>query len=386
MDLDNDPGPEVFETSDVESIEDLVAPIEQNHFNQSNTLEISAEGFDAARARERFEAHAILDLEPNYLGSVSGKVLGALGISVVHWAETRDQKLKRISRELDELQSQDEQERCDVDLFVSSLRAIMDSGGKEGYYYQKLKQAFVEIDRKKNELEKLALGEDTDLNPKDSSERRSTEAMKKQYSGNQAKLMADYNVLESRLTKMEGFVGIHMMDPKQNLRLLLNDLSRKVNILNNAEYTLEPVFKTVSRLNADLENLLSNRRKVDLLFGDQGQKREKMVSSTPFEAKIDRLFNKLPEIETTNRLLPALVTRLRSLHEIHSNLGATVGVTDDIDRTLQTLQQDLRDWTATLEEVEKSLEEKEARFDVNVAVVEKKLQLMEQRLAKTQAS
>lgn len=378
LDLDFEPGPEVFESSDVESVPELQTLSESPIHNKENFLELSVEGFNAAFARQRFEDHIIIDDNANYLGSITTG-LGASGIKVVHWEETKEQKLARLQRELEQMQAEDEEEKRRVDLYLNSLKVMIKSNGEKGYYYQRVSETLDELQRSENAvLARLGDVNDTETQTDKDLNLKSTMNPKEPSS---KIVTSNIVLLEARLAKVEAAIGTPSTDPtlRQNLRIHLNDLSRKVNILSSPEETLEPVFVSVSQLNKDLETLLANKRKVDLHLGDRPLNNDKQ-RNTPFETKIDRLHAKLPEIENTSAILPALITRLRSLHELHSNLATSVAITGEIDNTLQTLLRDLNDWQNNLNDVSTALDESEARFTANAAVVDKKLRLMEERL------
>lgn len=380
LDLDSDPGPEIFETSDAESIGELgVPPADPPITDTENLLELSVEGFNAAAARNRFEKHVVLDDRANFLGSVATTGLGATGISVVHWSETKEQKLARIQSELEQLQAADADERKKIDLYLNSLQAMVTSQGQKGYYYQRVTDTLKELDDGENVVW-TRLGEQNATEPVKLDEGEDSHKRFPRRSNEQSAL-SSICTLEARLARIEATLGTPTTDPtlQQNFRIHLNDLSRKVNILSSPEETLGPVFATVSKLNKDLETLLSNKRKVDLHFGDRPHTNDRQ-HHTPFEAKIDRIHAKLPEIESASTILPALVARLRSLHELHASLANSVTITDDMDKTLETLLRDLKDWQTNLNEVSGAIDESDARFAANAAVVDQKLRVMEERM------
>lgn len=379
----DDPGPEVFETSDIESIEDLTSHAKEASLTQNeNNLEISEMGFSASTVRERFESYAILEPNDiNYLGSVLEKSLGDTGLPVVRWAETKEQKLARIERELEELKEGEADERLKVDTFLESLHELTRNNGKSGYYYEKMSSALDTLESKVNRIyEPSAVG---------ISKGKSDKLGKLEDSGDSGesnKILAEISELESRLAGIEASLGPTQDLSLNNLRVHLNDLNRKLSVISNPTHSLEPVISKVSKLNKNLEDLLANERKVDLHFGDRlgAGGSSKLSSETPFEMKINRIHSKLPLIESANEILPSLVSRLRSLHETHSSLATSVAITGSIDQTMHTLHQDMQDWQKSLNEMNECLESREENFAANSALVDRKLQLMEERLATLQ--
>lgn len=374
----DDPGPEVFETSDVESIEDISSQaVERRHSENDKNLEISEEGYSASSVRERFESFIVLEPNDiNYLGSVLSKNLGEVGLSVARWAETKEQKLNRIERELQDLKEVEAEERLKVDAFLESLHEIAHNDGKNGYYYQNMKHALETLESSANKIHETCKSADASalaaLNENIQNTGNSEKA---------SKIMGEITDLDARMARIEASLGSIDDLSQKNLRVHLNDLERKVGVVLNPSHSLEPVISKVSQLSKSLENLLASERKVDLHLGDRGGTGRKLSSDTPFEMKIDRIYSKLPQIEEANQVLPSLVNRLRSLHETHSSLAASVAITGSVDQTLHTLLRDMQDWQKSLQEMSDCLESKEANFAANSAVVDRKLRLMEEKLA-----
>ena len=386
-DLDYEPGPEVFETSDTESV-DVPPPPEPRTAQKSEDalLELSTEGFDATSTRARLEEFALLDLAANFLGSGT-KALGASGLRVFRWAETREQKLARLQQELELLEAEDRAEAAKIDLFVRSLKNMTQSEGKDGYYYQKMSEALQLLDERRQTLQRRLDGEQGGVQSEtDNTQSDGTKASSPGPQEHETNSAASFRhcstllALETRLARIEAAVGSASADPtrQQNLRVQLNDLRRRVSFLDTPQ-GLEPVLEAVARLNSNYEALLANRRRVALHNTDTPQEAER-PPPTPFAAKVDRLYAKLPEIETANALLPSLVSRLRSLHEVHASVATAAEVAQTVDQTLDTLLRDLSEWASILADANSVVNESEARFAANAAVVDQKILCLERKL------
>lgn len=378
LDIVEDPGPEVFETSDVESLEDITSQaIETRLPEHENALEISEEGFSASSVRERFESYAILEPQSiNFLGSVTKRGLGESGIPVVRWAETKEQKLSRIEQEVIELMEGEAEERLRVDKILKSLHSITQNNGENGYYNQKMKEALELLASSETKITQL-VGASFQANLEDIT------IQNRKNSGSR-QIMGEITELEARISKIEASVGSVDDISQKNLRVHINDLERKVNVVLDPNHALEPAIHKVTKLSKSLENLLANERKVDLHLGDRAGTTGMKSADTPFEMKVNRIYSKLPQIETANEQLPFLINRLRSLHETHSSLATSVAVTGSVDQTLHALQQDMQDWQKNLQEISECLDTREANFATNSALVDRKLRLMEKKLANLQ--
>lgn len=388
LDLDSEHGPEVFETSSIESIEDLPTNEVNSDLKTEDLIQITAEGFDAAATRNRLQKYAILDENTDFSGSIDAKTVGNSGITVVQWAETKAQKLARLKKEIEGLEAENDAEQAELDTYLSSLQSMIQSAGTEGYYYQRIKQSFSEIDEVvENQIENQ-IGEISDANepaqePAQELKRLSTTTKPTSESLNRKSDFSTICALEARLARIEAAIGTPNTDPtvEHNFRTHLNEISRRVAVLSSPETSLEPVSQAVAHLNKELELLVANRRKVELHLGDRPQATTQ-ANSTPFEARIDRIFSKLPDIESSSRILPALMTRLRTLHEVNTSLATSVGVTESIDKTLGLLLRELEDWLKNLESINGALDASEARFTANAKVVDEKIRAMENRMRK----
>lgn len=384
LDLDSEHGPEVFETSSIESIEDLPSNEVISNLKTEDLIQITAEGFDAAATRNRLQKYAILDENTDFSGSIDAKTLGNSGITVVQWAETKAQKLARLKKEIEGLEAENDAEQAELDTYLSSLQSMIQSAGTEGYYYQRIKQSLSEIDEVVENQIQNQIGEISDANePAQELKKLSTTSKPTSESLDRKSEFSAICALEARLARIEAAIGTPNTDPtvEHNFRTHLNEISRRVAVLSSPETSLEPVSQAVAHLNKELELLVANRRKVELHLGDRPQATTQ-ANSTPFEARIDRIFSKLPDIETSSRILPALMTRLRTLHEVNSSLATSVGVTESIDKTLGLLLRELEDWLKNLESINGALDASEARFAANAKVVDEKIRAMENRMRK----
>lgn len=375
---DLDQGPEVYETSDVESVDKL-------YVNQEGPGDdIETPSFDTKNAHNTFEENTLVGLLDlvDFLGSLLADSLGRNSYHTKKWSETKAQRLARIARELEEIEAEEEEERTQVENLRDLLETLVQKQGKDGYYYEQLRALYEQVDLQMTRLNEEETRKSPENNPQDTNPSVSNSAS-----------VLD---LELRLHSLERVVGIHELSLNANLRMHLRDLDRKVNVLYNPEHEIGAMKDTVESLNKELETLAKSRRMAQLglpepnrtLPGHGLEAAAGAAGISPpsiFEKKVDSVFLKLGEIVSTKARLPQVLTRLRSLHETHCDLAGAVATIGDMDNTLGTLQQDLQSWNKSMDTVKMAMGQHAKTFDVKLQAVESALGKMEARVEALEA-
>lgn len=346
--VDSDPGPEVFESSDVEEASPPLRP------EQSKNEDIISENVHLENAKSRYETAELsgeLTLV-DFLGAVN-RSLGDSGFPIRRAYETRRQKLARIAAELEELQTgPEEPELKDM---VQQLEELVKQKNTEPTDLEKhTSEVFQEITE---QLQRVSIEKTT--------QNESTRPP-----------IAE---LEKRLRDVENAIG---EDPGgKNIRLLLNDLGRKVDVIYDPQFELDPIRNEIRALNEELEGLLANKRRVEVVTGKQPPAR----SSVPFESKINYLYDKLPAFEEISTTVPYILTRLRSLNRVHAETTSAVSTVTDLANILGVLKDDMAHWNRSLDTVNTSLDKQNEQFANNAAVFEEKLAQAETRVAQLES-
>ncbi|GEQ67290.1 hypothetical protein JCM33374_g954 [Metschnikowia sp. JCM 33374] len=384
---DLDQGPEVFETSDVESVDNLGGQIDE-----APDADIEQNLFNVNAAHNTFEENTLVgqvDLV-DFSGSLSAQNLGQNTYYTRKWTETRSQRLARIQRELEDIQAEDDDEKASVETLRETLEASVASRGSNGYHHQKIRATFAQIETQLKDLDFSALAQcppETQSHPKPL-EKHPHPAEAPKVPGGSDLERGSILGLESRITDLEAAIGINELSPGANVRVHLRDLDRKVNVLYNPEHEMAAIKETVSQLNSEVEALAKNRRMAQLALPDNPrapQGREPAspsasMASSVFEKKVDSVYQRLDEIDTIKARLPAVIARLRSLHEIHSDLAGAVTTVGEVDDMLSTLRRDLDTWNSNLNTVKTAFKVHAEAFEQRSQRIEAELQQMEARI------
>lgn len=320
-------GPDVFETSSVESNGEVGVEEDPN-------VDIDTQGGDLAQARGRF-THEIVD-EIDFLRSITR--LG--GMKARHVNETTDEKIARIRREIEELRLE---EALPVEETASLLQSIKDHPTRLNAYHENVRTVFEQIkaDFAKTKQE-IASGQSKDL---------------------------DVLNFEARMNAIETALGPIPEASNTSIQNHLNDLSRKVNIIYNPEFELPKIKLLIQEINKETEKLATNRKLAQFSNPD--------VELPDASDKIGALYAKLDDFDRVNATVPGLLSRLRSLHRIHADLGIAVSSIGTIDTTLASLKDDMRKWNESLNSINASLDSHNQTFETNRAALEERFKALE---------
>lgn len=347
-----DTGPEVFETSDVESL-DILEPPEEAHSDVDHSV------LDPSSAKEHFEHSVISDKGEiaDFLGSLTS---ASLGYTTRTLHETSAQKLARIQAELVELKAEKVNEN-EVDKLTKTLENLLE--GKDStnsIHAQRLRLAFDRLNQRL--FRSNGQNHEGDNNQKDvRSKEPGTEVLD----------------LEKRLHELEDIVGVKDLQSSKSVRNHVDDLRRKVEVLYEPEFDLAHLKGEIKRLSKEMDELNAKRRMAQISSGDVSVK-----PSIPFEIKVASIFEILPEMETAMAAVPALVARLKSLHHIHAEVGHSVSAISNIDKTIESLQLEMKNWSENLDQVNLAIDTHTKRFDEGRREVETRIEGFEKRLAK----
>ncbi|SGZ50001.1 CIC11C00000005316 [Sungouiella intermedia] len=343
-----DTGPEVFETSDVESVEMLDPPEEQSTDVDKSVLHPSS-------AKEHFEHSVVTDKNEvvDFLGSLIS-IHGNSGYNVRRVYEMPAQKLARIQAELEELKTQKIHEN-EVDKLTEDLEKLLGTENLDaGIHEQKLRTVFEQISQRLTGLDESSIPA----------------------SGNRKRSEAEVLELEKRLHELEEIVGVEDFDSSKSVRNHVDDLGRKLEVLYDPEYDMGHLKGEIKRLAKEMDELNAKRRMAQIANGDIAVK-----PSTPFDTKVDSIYEILPEMEKAMAVVPNLVSRLKSLHHVHAEIGHSVSAISDIDKTIQSLHLEMKTWNENLDQVNLAIDAHTKKFEANREGIEARIEGFEKRLA-----
>ncbi|CAK7900874.1 nuclear migration protein Jnm1p [[Candida] anglica] len=371
---DIEEGPSVFETSDIDSdVEPIVSSIVEE------TSDVDVNEMNHQQSRDKF-SHQILDGDIkncDFSGNLEAK-FNESGYHVSQVNETMEQKIVRISRELEEIkfiQNQENSkgvEREKIDNLVGILENVklqkegVDNNNHINDQYNKRIKGVFEITSK-------ILNEKQNNTNTQSSNKQSTD------SHNNTTLLE----IESKINQLENYLGVSFKEIESGLSIQeqINDLQRKVNLIYNPEYHLNHVKQELDQLNNKMESYYKNRRLSQL------SSNKSMVPPLENEQiltneKIEQLYTKLPEFEKVANILPHLLVRLKSLNHVHNDLGGCVGSIGQLDHVLRDLKLDMMKWDTNLTQINEQLDANGKIFEDNKKDIEEWLDDLEKRVGK----
>lgn len=352
-----DTGPEVFETSDVESVDVLEPPEESSSDVDRSVLD--------PNAKDRAEFNVISTSEvADFLGSLTS---GHLGYSVRRVHETTAQRLARIQGELDELKEVNVHEN-EVDKLTRSLEELLEGrASANSIHAQRLRAGFDRLNQRLSDQKIREWGQNGEGKaPKDlvRSDRKGpgTEVLE----------------LEKKLYELENIVGVADLESSKSVRNHVDDLRRKVEVMYDPEFDLAHLKGEIKRLSKEMDELNAKRRMAQIANSDVSVK-----PSTPFDVKVDSIYEILPEMETAMAAVPLLIARLKSLHQIHAEIGHSVSAVSNIDKTIESLHLEMKKWSHNVDQVNLAIDAHTVRFEESRRNVEARIEGFEKRLAET---
>mgnify|MGYP001134016871 CR=1 FL=1 len=332
---------DTFETSDVDDSSDgeCVAP--------QSTDEIDYSTVNTMDATVKFET---MTAKPDFLGSI----VAGLATSGYNATETVDEKLARIARELDELRLQNT--TAEQTSTANSLEAAV-SDLKYNDYGQRLNKLLDVVERSHGTSENQSVTEPTF---------GASGAVPRGTVPESALLL-----LESKISKLELTIGLDLSQTK-SVASTVADLSRKINIIHNPEYTIDKVSAKIEQINQHYDTLINKSKLFDI----------ELLPPVSQETKIDELYANLAHFESINKTVPMILRRLKSLNTIHHDLGHTVTTVGQIDAVINDIKLDFAKWNTSLSTVQEKLHAYETDAAANHDAVTKKLDELAQRLAK----
>ncbi|RCK65191.1 Meiotically up-regulated gene 1 protein [Candida viswanathii] len=287
------------------------------------------------QSKARFAHSEIIDSNAyDFLGNISR----LNGYHVSHVDETVEEKLSRITRELEEIKLQDDTSKTtkQVNQLQDVLNLLKNPQALENG--TALRAECINID---SVFEKVISRQETSTKPQ-----------------NLQNLVA----LEERLNAIEKSIGNN--DPTKPLNLTISELSRKIAIIENPEYNFEVIQSEINKLDKELERL-EMKKKVLFSFDGDGDDETTPSSVVSTAIKLDDLYEKLPTINKYNAVAPMLLSRLKTLSKVHQDMETTIDLSGSIDQILQDLVLDMKNWDQSITKLNESLTSYEKNFEQN---------------------
>ncbi|KAG7660898.1 uncharacterized protein J8A68_005573 [[Candida] subhashii] len=347
---------EIFETSDVESDIEYASPQE---IEQTTPTELNVDNLPSEAKGIFSNSHISGNRAVDFSGSIHNQLYDS-GYYVAEVEETVDEKLSRIARELEEI-------KLEKDMMITP-------------------ETTTETNKLLQLLNNLKKSE-----PPIRSEILSSEQLRIDGIFNQIKQQQDVQSisrikdgqeglisLEDRLSSIEKLIGEDVLlevgkKPISSIQKTLNDLERKISIVNNPEYNFENVTKQLDTLNKEMDKMEMRKKLFNLtdIYDIGGSKDD---NSKDDNSIIDSLVEKLPEIKKNNEIIPLILKRLKTLNNIHNDMNINVELSKNMDQIITDLKIDIKNWDNSINQIYENIENYSQNFENNSKAMQTRLE------------
>lgn len=324
--------PGVYETSDVESDPEIPSVA------QTSNEDIIETEIEYETSHGKFENQFVNGkINFDYQSHMS-LYQGGYKVSV---SETQKQKLGRLSKELYALRDEMEEKDHESDLKLKELLALAEElkgtpNSIKNPYREEMSRLF---EKAAPEVEPVVSEKKDIVTPNELIE------------------------LDKKINKLETKLG-NIDLPLDNT---LNELTRKINIINNPEYEVEEIKASVNTLfeNLNYQKLLRLSHEVLDFNADSS------VLDTFKVEKINELLSYLPELNNLDRQNKLLLNRLKMLNRIHLSLDSSIDFLNNLETLITDISTNITNWNRQLSQINEKLDSNIDQFGKNKIVIEK---------------
>ncbi|KAI3404127.1 hypothetical protein KGF56_003027 [Candida oxycetoniae] len=324
---------EVFETSDTET------ETERN-VDELGSESSEIENVNFEESRKQFLKSIIINSRFDF----SGNVTNLDGYQVKEAYETKEAKIARIKRELEELTNDDrgsltQEEICNLSDILLKLKNTTneDKCALEAFQEEELNlDAIFSI-------------------PKPATATATAKTNKTQ----EIQQLADF---EKQLSSIEKLIGIEAPQRTQSIQFAINEIKRRLDVIEHPEYS-------ISVIEEHIESLFKEINKLELSKKVFGIEEEPKIKSD----KIDNIYTILPNLKNYAKNAPALLQRLKTLNNIHSEVNETIKFAKGLDQMISDLIGDMHRWDDSMNQVNRKLDDSRRVFDENQGKIESRV-------------
>ncbi|CCE73084.1 Piso0_000098 [Millerozyma farinosa CBS 7064] len=361
---------EIYETSDIESSGAENEAPDQPFFQNE---EIDNDAIDVTTAREKFSKNVLVgEVEVDFSGRILGKhPIHRSGYQTSSCEEPYDQKLSRIRREVEELRLQDasvlnKKDPIELDQTLTKLEEAVqthqvDQVGVEVGYSDRIKVAFEQADQ---------------LLKQTASQKVNSGAI-----GTQKDISAILD-LEARIYHLERSLGhegtnLNTVGSRYSIPIntVLQEIERKLNlVLHSPQLTKE--LEKLRDLSLDTERKSAFTHTRDEDSSDDGRSEEKKER----EREIDAALEKIAEVNRLGAIVPSVISRLKTLQTVHSDMANAVQAVNDIDSSLTGIHSDMSRWNDSINQLNLKMDAREETFSQNKKEIIAKIDQLSSRI------
>ncbi|KAH3687507.1 hypothetical protein WICPIJ_001501 [Wickerhamomyces pijperi] len=316
---------EVFETSDTES----VSSSDTTPLPTSRRDSLSYEAIDIEQSRNLFQ-HSKANAQLTDFNGRVDKLLGSYETFTV--SETTQEKLERIRRELEEVKEE-------------LSRGKTKETEKDLQQVEVLKKSFKDINRDVKEKALLSIDivqdhiEPFTLAPSSTSESILTSE--------------DLLKLNEKIQSLESILGYtHPLNPSETITTKLNSLYSKIQLLSKDTESLSTITSQIDVINERFESSLALRRQglfqTSNIGGNTVSSEQQNSLRQMEDSELLAMYDKVSKLTPFIDLLPSLLQRLQSLHNIHLNSSGAVRFVNGLEEQLGQMEAEMNQWETSL--------------------------------------
>ncbi|KAI9781800.1 MAG: hypothetical protein M1816_002190 [Peltula sp. TS41687] len=185
------------------------------------------------------------------------------------------------------------------------------------------------------------------------------------------------SALETRLTKLESLLGLSntsLSTPAPTPILpTLTHLNRQLSVLTR-------LLSTPNPLPAHITSLLERLQSSTAAPTQQPSSTTTTADDDETRKKIEQIYTHLATLDNLTPLLPALLNRLESLHQIHMRAAGAEQALDEAETVQAQLGREIETWRAGVEKLEARMVKNEVTMGRNTEVVEGWVRGLEERV------
>lgn len=185
----------------------------------------------------------------------------------------------------------------------------------------------------------------------------------------------DKSVLPT-LEKLDNQVSVLSASTESNL----DSANRRVRQLTQDTQRLTEARKSAKAAQEDLNNSRNTSRPSTAPQLENGAHGLSVVDDPEQISKINALYGTLPTIQSLSPLLPSLLDRLRSLRSVHADAAASNQSLAQVESRQEAMAEDIRNWKAGLENIERIIEQEQKTMSGNMSAVEGWVRELEDRM------
>ncbi|KAJ4363722.1 hypothetical protein N0V95_001038 [Ascochyta clinopodiicola] len=197
---------------------------------------------------------------------------------------------------------------------------------------------------------------------------------------------------DQRITQMENSLGFNgntipemSEDSMFPVFATLQRLEQTLGAIGDASTNnLGSASQQIKKLIEEAEDLKEAR--LEALRAERSSDDSKVVATPDQEAKINALYGTLPSIDKLSPILPLVLERLRTLRLVHTSAWQADEVLTELESRQSKQEEEIKNWEKQLQLVEEDVKKHEKAMQGNVKVVGDDIKMLEDKIAKLLSS